>query len=177
MKLAIDPGHGMANSKPGVYDPGAVGGGLQEAAVALQWALTLKYVLTQKGVPCWLTRTDVATPSPLRDRVRRAVEEGCTHYLSVHCNSGGGTGVETFAKPDSDAFAKAVQQCAVAATRLPDRGVKRPEDSPRRRLAVLAFPGPACLLEIGFIDSPSDRLEIDSRTTRSNFATRLVSAL
>jgi N-acetylmuramoyl-L-alanine amidase len=42
LKIALDAGHGYENRQQGSYDSGAVGGGIQEADIALQWALTGK---------------------------------------------------------------------------------------------------------------------------------------
>jgi N-acetylmuramoyl-L-alanine amidase len=55
MKLTfcIDPGHGMSNRKPGVYDPGAtvrVGSTeITEAGIVMDWANELKIQLEMLG--------------------------------------------------------------------------------------------------------------------------------
>ncbi len=38
-RICLDAGHGMSNRTPGVFDPGAVAGGVRKADVALDWAL------------------------------------------------------------------------------------------------------------------------------------------
>jgi hypothetical protein len=38
MTIILDPGHGLANRKPGIFDPGATTGPIREADIALDWA-------------------------------------------------------------------------------------------------------------------------------------------
>ena len=42
-RVCFDSGLGIGNRSPGVYDPGAVAGGIEEATGALQYVLTFKY--------------------------------------------------------------------------------------------------------------------------------------
>lgn len=76
MKLAIDPGHGMSNRKPGVYDPGACAGGYAEAEIALAWALTGKHIAKEFGIEVWLSRDDNTDPDPVGTRDNRAAAPG-----------------------------------------------------------------------------------------------------
>lgn len=180
LRLAIDPGHGYSNRTPGVYDPGAVAAGVAEADVALQWALTGKWVLGQMGLEVWLTRDDDRDPAPVGTRDDRALRAGCSHFISLHCNSSvnaGATGTETYYRDKADAgLALAVQRCALEAMwgdrkqpLLYDRGLKLEGQSQHPRLAVLDFPGPACLLEVGFISNLDDRTRMLSRERRVRF--------
>jgi N-acetylmuramoyl-L-alanine amidase len=178
MKIALDAGHGMSNAKPGVFDTGAdIPGPLDEAGIALQWVLTLKHALTEAGIDVHLIRTGTTDPSPVGSRAREAQEAGCTHFLSVHCDSTpGATGTTTIYRPGSGdlAWAKLVHGCAVGALGLRDRGVKDESATKRKRLAVLSFDGPACLVELGFIDTPGDLARMVDRERRIDFARRLV---
>jgi len=45
MTIILDPGHGMANKKAGIYDPGAVSNGVTEAEIVMDWANELKEYL------------------------------------------------------------------------------------------------------------------------------------
>jgi N-acetylmuramoyl-L-alanine amidase len=65
IKLCIDPGHGMGNIVSGRFDPGASGGGLTEADIVLQWALTGKWVADQLGIAVFLTRDDDRDEDPV----------------------------------------------------------------------------------------------------------------
>lgn len=173
MKLCIDPGHGFANRRPGVYDPGAMSFGHAEADIALQWALTGKWVLTRGGIAVWLTRDDDSDPDPVGTRDDRAEAAGCTHFLSLHCNAadtGLIHGTETFYRDEADRkWAKFVQNAALAALGGHDRGVKPEGDSQHNRLAVFDFDGPCALLELGFITNPMDRQQMLLRTNRVKF--------
>ncbi len=154
MKVAIDAGHGMGNRTPGVFDPGAVGNGHQEATITLAWAHTLADACRQAGHDVYLTREDQRTETPLDARVGRAVAADCDVFVSIHCNAAvteASNGTETLHAIRYQRFAAAVHRAAVAELGLRDRGVKL-----RDELAVLKFPGPACLIELGFISNSRD---------------------
>lgn len=178
-KICLDPGHGFSNVKMGRYDPGAVADGVAEADVALQFALTLKWVLGRAGAEVFLTRDDDRDSVPVWKRDDLAREAGCTHFLALHCNAGPVTasGTETYYRdaPDLD-WARVVQQAALAMG-MRDRGVKHESATRHKRLAVLNFGPPACLLELGFLTSPLDRRKLVSRESRLAFASALLKAL
>lgn len=162
MKIAIDPGHGMSNRDDGVYDPGACkkvnGVTYAEADIALDYALTLKRLCVEQGIPFFLTRTSSADPAPVTTRAARARKAGCTHFISLHLNSSTSaqaSGLEVLYRTDAKdkPLASALQKKLIAVTGFRDRGIKQRTD-----LAVLKFtPGPAVLIELGFISNPSDR--------------------
>ena len=183
-KVCIDPGHGMGNIKSG-YDPGACGGGLQEADIALQWALTLRWIgirlfdVSPKDII--LTRDDDQDITPVWKRDDFANNSGATHFISLHCNAGGITarGTETLYSEDkgrnrSMNFAKRVQDAAIGAVGSKDRGIKSERTTRHKDLAVFGHADKmdACLLEIGFISSPFDRKKLTSRDRRIWFAIR-----
>lgn len=174
-KLCIDPGHGMANRKPGVYDPGCERDEVTEADIALGWALELEKQARAAGVATFMTRRDAVTPAPLRDRVKTATKEGCTHLLSIHVNdadSAKANGTETLYRSSTSlTFAKLVHATAMNVLQLKDRGIKLRGD-----LAVIAHPNSA-LLELGFIGSSSDLAHLECRCCRIQFARQLVAAL
>jgi N-acetylmuramoyl-L-alanine amidase len=175
MKLCIDPGHGMANRRPGLFDPGCERDEITEADLVLSWALELEAQCTKLGVPTFMTRRDATTPALLRDRVKRATAEGCTHILSLHVNdadSPKANGTETlYRKASSLVFAKLVQMLAVQHLGLKDRGVKARGD-----LAILNHPQ-AALLELGFIGSSSDLATIECRCCRISLCRAIAQAL
>jgi len=186
IKLAIDPGHGLSNKRFGKYDPGAIGRvvsgssviSIAEADIALQIALTLKWVLTENEIPVFLTRKDDRDSSPLGSRDEMARAAGCTHYLSIHCNAGGGQGTETFYRDSEDhGWAEVVQRCALVAWDLGDRGTKHESLTARHKLSVMDFKGPCALLEVGFIDNREDLAAMMSRTRRIEFAGLLAERL
>lgn len=174
MKLAIDPGHGTGNRKPGEYDPGAVYAGIREADVVLFWALTVKHVLAQAGIAVWMTRDDPDDPAPVGSRDERAELARCTHFLSLHCNGGGwgrASGVETFYRDERDRrWARMVHGAAIIATGLPSRRVRHESQTQVKRLAIMDFDGPCALLETGYLDHSTDRAVITRREVRIAFA-------
>lgn len=172
IKLCIDPGHGMSNRREGVYDPGAEDDGFSEADIVLQWGLTGKWLCQQKGVTVFLTRDDDRDPDPVGSRDDRAEAAGCTHFLALHCNAANGlaSGTETYYRDGPDKlWAHYVQMAALSAMKSKDRGLKTEDESQHSRLAVLDFDGPACLLEIGFIDNIAEREKLLKRDTRIAF--------
>jgi len=180
MKIAIDPGHGMSNRVPGKYDPGAVSGGVAEADIALQVALTLKHVLRGAGIEVFLTRSDDVHACPVGTRAKRAKESGCTHFLSLHCNAGTvlAQGTETFYRDSRDEdFAELVQDVALKAWGFRDRGIKHESQSQHKSLAIFGFDGPTCLLEMGFITNPANRKMLLDRDARIRFAVALMERL
>jgi N-acetylmuramoyl-L-alanine amidase len=180
MKIAIDAGHGMSNRKDGLYDPGAVWNGIEEADITLQWALTGKWVLAQEGIVCYLIRDDDSDKAPVWQRNDWAEQMECTRYISLHCNAASNashvSGTETYARFDdktgqnNHAWATIVNHACVQALKSKDRGVKTESESQHDKLAVLDFKnGPACLLEIGFITNPIEATLMMQRKTRLEF--------
>ena len=180
MKLCIDPGHGFSNRRPGLYDPGAEAAGVAEADIALQIALTGQWLCKQRGIACYMTRNDDSDPTPVGQRDDKAEAAGCTHFLSIHLNAADGraSGTETFYRDTTDkAWAQKVQDAALSAWGLNDRGLKSEASSQHSRLAVFDFDGPAALLEVGFIDHSLDRTRAQSRERRIAFWSALLDNL
>ncbi len=178
--IGIDPGHGMGNRRRGVYDPGAVAFGVEEAKVVLEFAQALAYVAKLRGIPVWYTRRSAFEEAPLSRRVGRAVNAGCRVLVSLHCNAGppGATGAETFhPSTGSEEFAERCQVASLASLGLRDRGVKPESKSQHQHLAILRFPGPCCLIELGFLTNPTDRAILTSRAARVRFADAFLTSL
>jgi N-acetylmuramoyl-L-alanine amidase len=94
-KIYIDPGHGGT-------DPGAVANGLQEKALTLAIALQVRNILQANWtVDVRMSRTTDITRS-LAYRTDDANAWGARLFVSVHINSGGGTGLETYRYPTAD---------------------------------------------------------------------------
>ncbi len=81
--IIIDPGHGGK-------DQGAMVSGVNEAQVTLAVAKELKVVLTRMGYKALMTREDDTFIS-LQDRPKFASEHGGDLFISLHCNSIGGS--------------------------------------------------------------------------------------
>lgn len=181
LRLCIDAGHGNKNSGLNAgYDSGATAGGVAEADVALAWALAGRWLAKEYGIEVYLTRDDDSDPTPVGGRDEQAERAGCTHFLSIHCNSGGSaaSGTETFYRDDRDKqWAAVVNAAGVAAMGGKNRGVKHESESARKRLAVFDFDGQAALLETGFITNAGDRKKVQQRDTRVAFWRHLFAAM
>lgn len=81
--IVLDAGHGGS-------DPGTVTAGMTEKQANLETVLTIKYALTELGVPVVLTRADDTRPS---FAARQVVPADALVYLSVHYNSPGTYGL------------------------------------------------------------------------------------
>ena len=112
MKIAIDAGHGMDNRITGKYDPGAVSAGVSEADIALQWALTGKWILNNAGIQTYMIRDNDTDSAPVESRDNRATQNGCDRMISIHCNSSASanaSGTESFYRTrDDHDFAKPI---------------------------------------------------------------------
>ena len=94
--VALDPGHGGS-------DPGAVGNGLKESDLTWSISVACKEALEEySNVEVVLTRSQNETLAGLDDRVDRALAAGAQVFVSIHINSGGGTGAEVWYPNDSE---------------------------------------------------------------------------
>lgn len=179
MKIAVDAGHGMDNTRLGVFDSGAESGSLREADITLAWALTLKQALVEAGIGVFLTRGSNTDSCPLGTRASRAKAAGCTRFVAIHVDSTpGASGYSAYYRNDAGkAWAQVVGDAVGKATGLKCRGIKPEGQTQHSRLAVLGFSstGPACLVEIGFIEK--DAAVITDRDVRIAFARELVASL
>ena len=157
-----DPGHGMSNRRRGVYDPGAVAGGVTEAGIVMDWANELRGILRARKHRVIRTRVDAKDPAPVSRRDDIAVAYGGDIMISLHCNSSTGkaNGTEVFYR-GSDDKAMAVKLSAAVSTALgtKNRGAKTEAQSQHSALAVLEF-DKCWLIELGFIDHPGDRAKL-----------------
>lgn len=160
MTIIIDPGHGMSNRKRGVYDPGACHGAAKEASIAMDWANELRKILKARGHTVVRTRVDDKDPCPVWMRDDIAVSYGGDIMISLHCNSGGGTGTEVFFRGEDDRkMASRLSDAVSKSLGLKNRGAKTERESQHTSLAVMEF-DKCFLIEIGFIDNEIDRDEM-----------------
>jgi len=167
--LVLDPGHGLSNKSPGVYDPGIVGvNDTKESALALAYAKCLLGKFAALDVPCTLTRATDAEPCPLLGRLRRARELNAELLISIHFNgdanpgnspSDGKTkGCEVLHRltPTNLASVKGLRVAqAVAAAMAKHIAMRKQPVVDRQNLAVLNY-HPSILLEVGFLDDADD---------------------
>lgn len=158
MKVCLDPGHGG-------YDPGACENGLKEKDLTLAICLALKPLLEYNGISVVLTRDGDYAPgrvnvvnTELKARVTIAEQARADLFVSVHINSGGGTGEEVLISGvggRAEQVANKVLPRLLQAAKWPNRGVKV-----QNVLVLRDTSMPAILTESGFIDSMSDSAKL-----------------
>jgi N-acetylmuramoyl-L-alanine amidase len=162
-RICIDAGHGLGNSKPGVYDPGACFLLHQEAGIALKWACELERQLKELQIDVVMTRLNRTSAAPLRWRTQYAKEQKCDLFVSLHLNAsdGKGHGTETFYRhTTSKIFAQRANDALVRVLGTKSRGVKTERESARKSIHVLSFEPDSILIELGFIDHDGDRAKL-----------------
>ncbi|MED4905219.1 N-acetylmuramoyl-L-alanine amidase [Parageobacillus thermoglucosidasius] len=163
VKIFIDPGHGGA-------DPGAIGNGLQEKNVTLQIAVRVRDILLAEydNVSIRMSRIGDQTVS-LTERTAAANTWGADFYLSIHVNSGGGTGYEDYVYPGvgspTTTYQKNIHEEIIKLVDFLDRGMKQANFFVLRETNM-----PAVLTENGFIDNANDAAKLKSSSFIENIA-------
>ncbi|MEG1561077.1 MAG: cell wall-binding repeat-containing protein [Raoultibacter sp.] len=151
-KVYVDAGHGWNDNNAGSYDPGACGNGYEEAALNRELAGMVGNILRNTyGVETFVN--DDGGWYKLRHA--EAVAQGCDALVSIHFNSGGGSGTESLIHDYNASFLSPpwqgqIHPRLIEGIGLRDRGQKAQE------VAILGGYLPATLLEICFIDSGYD---------------------
>jgi N-acetylmuramoyl-L-alanine amidase len=163
MKIYIDAGHNYDK-----WNTGATGNGLREQDVTFYIADDLRDILIRAGLEVKMSReklTDILgtdNASSLSSRYNGANVWRADYFISIHTNSGGGSGTETLvysAGGEAERLAREVQREIVRRLDMKDRGVKY-----RSGLAVLKHTKmPAILVETGFIDNWEDAQKLKDR--------------
>lgn len=160
--VCLDAGHGDT-------DAGAVFGDRLEKDDNLRMALAVQERLEAFGserVSVVLTRED-DTFLELQARADLANSVGATVFVSLHRNSGGGQGVEVWTSAQAEKWECRLAQAImdeleqVGVSRV--RGVRHgTAGNPAVSYAVVSRTEmPACLVELGFIDSETDNRLLD----------------
>lgn len=155
MKICIDPGHNYSG-----VDTGAVGTVEKEQNITFGVSDRLANILIEAGQDVLMTRqrleSNVSGSSvndSLKNRAEMSNRFGADVFVSIHCNAGRGEGVETYILArggEAEQIANRIQRQLAGLGRV-DRGVKV------ANLAVLRLTkAPAVLVEIGFIDNPTE---------------------
>ena len=162
-RLFIDIGHGHANRKEGSFDPGATIDRWREHdfVANIAYGIQLAFI-PPRVVLC----PDNISLSKVVAWVNDHAERG-DYFLSLHMNSGGGTGTETiysFKAPlVRQEHARVVSAALAKDLGIRDRGPKIDTSTPNGRRGEPGLPIvrdtniPALLIEFGFIDSADDR--------------------
>ncbi|WP_024378259.1 GBS Bsp-like repeat-containing protein [Streptococcus suis] len=183
----IDPGHGGADS-------GASYGGVHEKNLAMNVANKLKANLLALGINVLMTRTGDYNVDYVTERSRMVNTSNADLFISLHFNAtGAGTttarGIETYwyqSNPsypskinqayhnnptrlaESQTLANQIQSSLIKETGAYNRGVKRETFAVLRETKI-----PAVLVEMGFMDNPSELQVIK----QDSYQTKLAKAL
>ena len=163
VKIFIDAGHGGTDS-------GAKFGSLLEKNLTLDIAKrTEKYLKQYKGVSIKMSRTNDKTLT-LSQRTNAANNWKADFFFSVHINSGGGTGIESFiynTKPTQDEInkQKIIHEHIANNVSDRDRGKKKANFHVLRESNMTAM-----LFEYYFIDTTSDRNKLQDASYRDKLA-------
>lgn len=159
-KVCVDPGHGMSNRSPNVFDPGAghVEGShpFREADIVLKYGLELKDVFRARGISVFMTWDDNTNHAPVGQRAKNAEKAGCDTSISLHMNDvddDSATGLEVLYRDDTDKALADRMSDAFATT----TGIKKRTSKKRTDLAALKFNKVAILIDLGFIANDKDR--------------------
>lgn len=154
-KIFLDPGHGGKDS-------GAVGySGSYEKTIALSIGNKINTLLAREGIETMMSRTADTFPT-LGDRTTMANNWGCDLFVSLHCNSDGGTGkaygIETFHYPGNaiaNAIAAVVQKYLIKNTGAYNRGVKTADYYVLRETTMSSI-----LIEFGFMTNANEEAKL-----------------
>lgn len=156
MKIFIDPGHNYSGA-----DTGAVGNNLREQDISFYISKKLERLFINNKDEVKLSRQKLTdsigstVSESIAERCAAANEWDADLFISIHTNSGGGTGSEVLVyslEGKAAEIAARVEKELTTNLVLADRGVKARPD-----LGVLrGTKCPAILVETAFIDTPHD---------------------
>lgn len=168
--VAIDPGHGGR-------DPGAVGiGGVREAEVVLSISQEVARILDQQGVQVVMTRnSDVEVE--LQPRVDLAEQAGASVFVSIHANAidmsrPDVNGTTTYYYSSGEDLAQVIQDAAVQAGGLKDRGIHTARFYVLRRTSM-----PAVLVETAFVTGAEDAPKLADSNWQNRMAEGIASGI
>lgn len=147
MKIAINSGHTIEGSGTGAI------GFVSETGENRKIAKRVISVLRARGnevIDCTIDKSS----NDLQDAVRKANDANVDIFCSIHLNSGGGNGTETYIYRlggNAEKLARKVNDNVVKSCNFANRGVKE------ANFYVLKHTkAPAILLEVCFVDSKED---------------------
>ena len=136
----------------------------------LKIAQAVAAYLTEKDVQVIMTRSDDTFLS-LEERTSFANEKEADYLVSLHRNTGEGNGVETWicstANEETESLASNIMQGLVSVGVQRDRGVKKgtQKSSSKDYYINLHSEMPACIVELGFMNSTTDNERFDEHLT------------
>lgn len=177
--IVVDAGHNYEGRDTGARNETL---DIKEEILTWQIADKLRARLVAMGYKVVMTRetekssiANTSTNASLSARVELAHEVRADLFISVHCNTGGGSGAETycFSKGGyASRLAELVQKNIKSGTKLYDRGVKTAGFYVIKNTLM-----PAILIETGFMDNESDVEYLTSTDGQSALAEAVAEAV
>lgn len=157
-KVFLGVGHGGS-------DPGAQGGGLDEADINLGIAVACAHELTRHGVQVCMSRTK-DEDDPLTEEIRECNAYDPDLAVDIHTNAGGGTGFEVYHTLGGGKGKTLAQniETEVKAIGQTSRGCKTRANSSGKDYYgfIRQTKCPAVICECAFIDTAADRAKVDT---------------
>ncbi len=178
-KIVVDAGHNFDG-----FDKGArlEDDSIIEEVITWQIADKLKDCLEDLGFEVYMTRKNLKSSignesviESLRARVEMAHDVDADLFISVHCNVGGGTGVETYCydlQGSGAKLSKEITKSISKATGLYNRGPKESNFYVIKNTAMTAV-----LIETGFIDNEEDAKILTSDKKQKDMAKAIADAV
>lgn len=177
--VTIDAGHNFSGTDIGAHNTEY---DIWEQHITWPVAEMLRQKLLKMGFEVVMTRdnyNDNVQGSTLKEallnRAGIANGEKADLFVSIHCNAGGGKGVETYCYKTgtkAEKLANAVQKNLVSETGLYDRGVKT-----AGFVVIKETTMPAILVETAFIDTTSDMNFLISRDGQNKLSTAIAKGI
>lgn len=164
-KVFLGVGHGGS-------DPGAQGGGLDEADINLGIAVACAHELTRHGVQVCMSRTK-DEDDPLTEEIRECNAYDPDLAVDIHTNAGGGTGFEVYHTLGGGTGKILAQniEAEVKAMGQTSRGCKTRANSSGKDYYgfIRQTKCPAVICECAFIDTAADRAKVDTADKQAAF--------
>jgi N-acetylmuramoyl-L-alanine amidase len=155
-KIYLDAGHGPDGTGNGLFDQGASGNGYTEFQLTSELVtLVTHYARSIYGLDIYPNTAG----GDYRLRQPQAVTNDCSSIVSIHFNSVGVRGFESYIHSEHPPVGSGILQAIMHESlqrayglSTPNRGMKTME------LAICGGPLPATLLEVAFIDNSVDMI-------------------
>lgn len=164
-KVFLGVGHGGS-------DPGAQGGGLDEADINLGIAVACAHELTRHGVQVCMSRTK-DEDDPLTEEIRECNAYDPDLAVDIHTNAGGGTGFEVYHTLGGGKGKTLAQNIEVEVKTIgqTSRGCKTRANSSGTDYYgfIRQTKCPAVICECAFIDTAADRAKVNTADKQAAF--------
>jgi len=178
-KILVDAGHNYSGFDIGARDENET---IKEEIITWQISDKLAEKLSDYGFEVYVTRKkrtssigNTSVLESLQARVDMAHELDVDLFISIHCNIGGGTGVETYCFEKESVggiISEMICDSISDASKLYNRGAKTADYYVIKNTAM-----PSVLVETGFIDSEYDAEILTSKLGQDKIANAIADAL